>query len=127
MMRRSPARAALVTVLVAASFAGSGRAEAPPRAPSRPSAARPDLETMAPSRPGRPAVERDPGREPRPHEPVFVGPAATTTRRARVGLSAWIAPGAPFDRRESPGGVALGLTVAWPPPSGHEAPPHSAP
>ena len=41
---------------------------------------------------------------------------ATTTEQTRFGLSSWIAPGAPFDHRENPGGVAIGFTIAWPPP-----------
>ena len=78
---------------------------------------RSDLETAAPPR-GLPVEqERDPGHGPTPHEPLFLEPAATTTERARFGLSAWIAPGAPFDRRENPGGPAVGFTIAWPPPA----------
>ena len=78
-----------------------------------------DLETAAPPR-GLPVEqERDPGHGPTPHEPLFLEPAATSTERARLGLSAWIAPGAPFDRRENPGGPAVGFTIAWPPPDRH--------
>jgi hypothetical protein len=74
------------------------------------------LETVAPPRGGSLEQERDPGRGPRPHEPVFLEPAATTTEHARLGLSTWITPGAPFDHRENPGGVAIGFTIAWPAP-----------
>jgi hypothetical protein len=84
---------------------------------SRPAAARNDLQTVAPQRGRMLEEERDPGRGPRPHEPVFVGPAAITTGHARLGPSAWIAPGAPLERRENPGGVALGFTIAWPTPA----------
>ena len=52
----------------------------------------------------------------------FVPPAATTTEHTRLGLSAWITPGAPFERHENPGGVAVGFTVAWPPPAPSAAP-----
>ena len=90
-----------------------------------PGAARSDLQSVAPQ-PGRTIEEeRDPGRGPRPHEPVFIEPAATTTEHTRLGLSAWIAPGAPFERRENPGGVAIGFTIAWP--AGTRAPGPSAP
>jgi hypothetical protein len=76
-----------------------------------------DLERVAP--PSGPPLdqERDLGRGPRPHEPIFLEPAATTTKRARLGLSSWIAPGAPFDHRENPGGVAIGFTIARPTPA----------
>ena len=76
-----------------------------------------ELERVAP--PSGPPLdqERDLGRGPRPHEPIFLEPAATTTKRARLGLSSWIAPGAPFDHRENPGGVAIGFTIARPTPA----------
>lgn len=76
-----------------------------------------DLQMAAPPRGGPLEEERDPGRGPRPHEPVFLEPAAITTEHTRFGLSTWIAPGAPFDHRENPGGVAIGLTIAWPAPA----------
>jgi hypothetical protein len=75
-----------------------------------------DLQTVAPQRGRLLEEERDPGRGPRPHEPVFLEPAATTTEHARFGLSTWITPGAPLDHRENPGGVAIGFTIAWPAP-----------
>jgi hypothetical protein len=75
------------------------------------------LQAVAPQRGGALEAERDPGQGPRPLEPVFLEPAATTTERARLGLSTWIAPGAPFDHREDPGGVAIGFTIAWPAPA----------
>ena len=78
-----------------------------------------DLETIAPQRGRSLEEERDPGRGPRPHEPAFLEPAATTTEHARLGLSAWVTPGPPFDHREDPGGVAIGLTIGWPPPARH--------
>jgi hypothetical protein len=76
-----------------------------------------DLQTVAPQRGRSVDEERDPGRGPRPHEPVFLEPAATTTERARLGLSSWITPGAPFDHRENPGGVAIGFSISWPAPA----------
>lgn len=72
-----------------------------------------DLQTVAPPRGGGLEQERDPGMGPRAHEPVFFGPASTTTEHTRFGLSSWIAPGAPFDHREDPGGVAVGFTISW--------------
>ncbi len=75
------------------------------------------LQTVAPPRGRFLEEERDPGQGPRLHEPVFLEPAATTTEHARFGLSTWITPGAPFDHREDPGGVAIGLTIAWPAPA----------
>ncbi len=75
-----------------------------------------DLRTVAPPRGGALEQERDPGMGPRAHEPVFFGPASTTTEHTRFGLSSWIAPGAPFDHREDPGGVAAGFTISWPAP-----------
>jgi hypothetical protein len=52
----------------------------------------------------------------------FMEPAATTTEHTRLGLSAWIAEGAPAERRENPGGVAVGFTVAWPPSQAERSP-----
>ena len=117
-------RAVLTTVvmLVAGGMLGTrgaGVAGAQPAAPisGGPGTARSDLESVAPPR-GLPVEqERDPGRGPTPHEPVFLEPAATTTEHVRLGLSAWIAPGAPFDHRENPGGPAVGVTIAWPTPA----------
>jgi hypothetical protein len=121
---RPPFLGVLGILLVAGSAFGPGRAEAQPTAAGDASRARPgtagsDLETVAPLR-GLPVEqERDPGRGPTAHEPVFLEPAATTTEHVRLGLSAWIAPGAPFDHRESPGGPAVGFTITWPPPVQH--------
>jgi hypothetical protein len=109
--------AAVLVTLVA------GRAGAQPTAPtgSGPASTPKDLETVGPPR-GLPVEqERDSGRGPTTHEPVFLEPAATTTEHVRFGLSAWIAPGPPFDHRENPGGPALGLTIAWPAPA-HDVP-----
>jgi hypothetical protein len=75
-----------------------------------------DLQRTAPLRGGPLDEERDRGNGSRPHEPAFLGPPLVTTEQAQVGLSSWIAPGAPFDHREDPGGVAIGLTVGWPGP-----------
>jgi hypothetical protein len=75
-----------------------------------------DLQNVAPPRGGALEQERDPGMGPRAHEPVFFGPASITTDHTRFGLSSWIAPGAPFDHREDPGGVAAGFTISWPAP-----------
>ena len=82
-----------------------------------PAVTRSSLEAVSP--PSGPSLdeERDVGRGPRPHEPVFLEPAATTTSRGRLGLSSWIAPGAPAEHRENPGGVAIGFTIAWPAPA----------
>jgi hypothetical protein len=80
-------------------------------------AGRGDLESVAPQR-GLPVEqERDLGHGPSRHEPVFLEPAATTTEHTRFGLSAWIAPAAPFDRHENPGGPAIGFTITWPRPT----------
>lgn len=92
---------------------GSGNASG-----ALPPAAYPDLQTVSPPRGGSLDQERTPGVGPRIHEPVFLEPATTTTEHTRFGASAWIAPGAPFDHRENPGGVAIGFTIAWPPPAG---------
>jgi hypothetical protein len=82
-----------------------------PGAPDFP--ARTDLQTEVLA-PGRTlSQERDLHIGPRPR---FIEPAATTTEHTRLGLSAWITEGAPFERRENPGGVAVGFTLAWPPP-----------
>src|SRR5262245_36777223 len=70
-----------------------------------PPAAYPDLQTVSPPRGGSLEQERTPGVGPRIHEPVFLEPATATTEHTRLGPSAWIAPGAPFDHRENPGGV----------------------
>jgi hypothetical protein len=74
-----------------------------------------DLQSVAPPRGRSVEEERDPGRGPRSHEPVFLGPT-TTTEHAKVGLSTWITPGAPAEHRENPGGIAIGLTITWPAP-----------
>jgi hypothetical protein len=78
-------------------------------------AASSDLQSVAPPRGRSVEEERDPGRGPRSHEPVFLGPT-TTTEHAKVGLSTWITPGAPAEHRENPGGIAIGLTITWPAP-----------
>ena len=78
--------------------------------------------SVAPQRGRSLDEERDPGGGPRPHEPVFLDLATTTTEHVRAGLSSWIAPSAPFDHREDPGGVAIGLTITWPPPRHDVAP-----
>jgi hypothetical protein len=72
--------------------------------------------TVAPLRGRSLDQERDPGGGPRPTEPVFLEPATVATEHFRAGLSSWITPGAPFDHREDPGGVAVGLTITWPVP-----------
>jgi len=107
----------LVVVGIYSSVGAAPAAPAAGDAGSRSAAARNDLQTVAPQRGRISEEERDPGRGPSPHEPVFIEPAATTTEHTRLGLSAWIAPGAPFERRENPGGVALGFTIAWPTPA----------
>jgi hypothetical protein len=94
--------------------AGSEPTATPGPAASRSGTAAGDLQTVAPPRGGAREEERDPGRGPRPHEPVFLEPAVTTTERFRFGLSTWITPGAPSEHRENPGGIAIGLTIAWP-------------
>jgi hypothetical protein len=102
-------------VLAAGSLSGAsaaqGVAEDGTGSPAAP--VRSDLQTevLAPGR--TPSEERDLHIGPRPR---FVEPAATTTEHTRLGLSAWIAQGAPVERHENPGGVAIGFTVAWPPP-----------
>jgi hypothetical protein len=112
----------LALILLAGSLGLAGAADAQPTAPFGGQAGvRPatpsHLERVAPSR-GLPVEqERDPGRGPAPHEPVFLASAATTTDDVRFALSAWIAPGPPFDHRENPGGPAVGLTVTWPGPT----------
>ena len=119
-------RTALVMMLVTGGFLGAraGLASAEPASPAESGTPRRPpggLETVAPPR-GLPVEqERDPGHGPTPHEPVFLEPAATTTEHVRVRLSGWVAPPAPFERHENPGGPALGLTITWPPPA-REAP-----
>ena len=83
---------------------------------ARSATARNDLRSVAPQRGRAVEEERDPGRGPRPHEPVFLEPAAITTEHTRLGLSTWITPGAPSEHRENPGGIAIGFTIAWPAP-----------
>ncbi len=112
----------LVMILIAGGLLSARVAGAQaPEAPSRDGGARPpastDLQAISPPRGGSLEQERDLGVGPRIHEPIFLEPAATTTEHTRFGLSSWIAPGAPFDHRENPGGVAIGFTIAWPPPA----------
>jgi hypothetical protein len=94
--------------------ASAAPAAAPGANVPSPAAIQNDLERVAP--PSGPPLdqERDLGRGPRPLEPIFLEPAAATTKGVRLGLSSWIAPGAPFDHRENPGGVAIGFTIARP-------------
>ena len=124
-MRPRAVLRALVPLLVAGGILGLGvgDAGAQPATPggsvrdTRLAPDRSDLKAVAPPR-GLPVEqERDPGRGPALHEPVFLAPAVTTTEHVRFGLSAWIAPGAPFDHGESPGGPAVGFTITWPPPA----------
>ena len=98
--------------------AGDRRRPARGAGTAPPARAGSDLETVAPPR-GLPVErERDPGRGPTPHEPVFLEPAATTTEHARLGLSA-------LDRarrRRSTtmrirAGSRVGFTITWPPPA----------
>jgi hypothetical protein len=70
-----------------------------------------EREALAPGHSSR--EERDSRLGPRPR---FIEPAATTTEHTRLGASAWITESPPFERRENPGGVAIGFTIAWPPP-----------
>jgi len=117
------ARALFMTVLVAGGLVaarGSGAESATPageEAGARSTTARSDLKAVAPQRGRALEEERDPGRGPRAHEPVFLEPAATTTAHTRLGLSTWITPGAPPEHRDNPGGIAFGFTIAWPAPS----------
>jgi hypothetical protein len=125
-MRPRDALAMLVMVLVAGGLVtarGAGADASDPAGTTagedtgaRSATARNDLRAVAPQRGRAVEEERDPGRGPRPTEPVFIEPAATTTKHTRLGLSTWIAPGAPAENRENPGGIAIGLTIAWPPP-----------
>lgn len=126
-MARRAARAILVTLLVlAGGFAttrdAGGESAAGGDTGARPETARSDLRVVAPLRGRSLDEERDPGRGPRPHEPLFLEPATVATAHARLGLSAWITPGAPAEHRENPGGLALGLTIAWPAPPREVAP-----
>jgi hypothetical protein len=115
----------LVGLAVAASAAaGPSAASAAPAgderragAPAAPAPSDLQTETLAPGR--TPGEEKDRRLGPRPR---FIEPAATTTEHTRLGLSAWITQGAPFERRENPGGVALGFTIAWPPPKAERPP-----
>jgi hypothetical protein len=112
-------RTSVMAVVLVALVAGGAGAQPPAPTGGGSPATRGDLETVSPPR-GLPVEqERDSGRGPTSHEPVFLEPAATTTEHVRFGLSAWIAPGPPFDHRENPGGPALGLTIAWPAPVHH--------
>jgi hypothetical protein len=114
----------LMMVLVAGGLLGAREvgAQAPDASGSSgstppPAAASPDLQTVSPPRGGSLEQERTAGVGPRIHEPIFLEPLAITTEQTRFGLSSWIAPGAPFDHQENPGGVAVGFTIAWPPPA----------
>src|SRR5262245_15855302 len=117
-MRHLPAM--LMMVLLGGGVLAVGGARAQPWSPEDRAAQRAttggDLETLVPPRGRQVDDERDPGRGPGLHEPVFLEPAATTTEHARLGLSSWTASGAPFDHRENPGGVAMGFSIAWPAP-----------
>jgi hypothetical protein len=123
----------LVTVLVAGGLLTARGAGAEPAATvggyagAHPAPGRRELQVVAPSRGGSLEEERGPGGGPRPHVPVFLEPAATTTERTRLGLSAWISPGAPSEHRENPGGIAIGFTIAWPAPSEGVPPPGPSP
>lgn len=123
-MRCRNVRALLVMGLVSGGLVtarGSGAESATTPggdAGARSETARNDLRVVAPQRGRALEDERDPGRGPRPHEPVFLEPAATTTEHARLGLSTWITLGAPSEHRENPGGIAIGFTIAWPAPPG---------
>ena len=111
---------ALACALAVAGLLTVGGASAQPASPSNggeaPLSRVIDLQRTAPLRGGPLDEERDRGSGPRPHEPVFLGSPLVTTEQAQAGLSSWIAPGAPLDRREDPGGVAIGLTIGWPGP-----------
>jgi hypothetical protein len=112
----------LLIALLAGALLGAGSASAQPATPpggaATPGApaAGADLQTVAPLRGGPLDEERNRGRGPRPHEPVLLEPATVTTENATMGLSSWIAPGPPFEHRENPGGVAIGITIGWPAP-----------
>jgi hypothetical protein len=67
-------------------------------------------ETLSPGHTS--SEERDLRLGPRPR---FIEPAATTVEHTRLGLSAWTVQGPPLERW-NPGGVAMGFTIAWPPP-----------
>ena len=119
--------AALLVSLVAGGVmvrvAAGDPASAPPGAATvRSPAADGAMTTVAPQRGRAVDAERDPGGGPRSHEPVFIEPMTMTTEHVRAGLSGWIAPSAPFDHREDPGGAAIGLTITWPPPRHDVAP-----
>jgi hypothetical protein len=119
--------AALLLALAAGGLVTTRVARAEPAAPpgaevSRPPAADSAVTTVAPPRGRSLDQERDPGGGPRPHEPLFLEPLTTTTEHVRAGLSSWITPSAPFDHREDPGGVAVGLTITWPTPRRDVAP-----
>ena len=125
---RTRALTMLVVTLAAGGFlTARGDAADPtgamPNAPvSGPLATGSAVTTVAPPRGGSLDAERDPGGGPRPHEPVFLEPMTTTTEHFRAGLSSWITPSAPFDHREDPGGLAIGLTITWPAPHRDVAP-----
>jgi hypothetical protein len=46
--------------------------------------------------------------------PAACGPSGSASPGVRVGLSTWVVAPAPFDRRDVPATLALGLSVAWP-------------
>jgi hypothetical protein len=119
--------AALLAALIGGGFAtpaaaADPTAPAPEAAAPRPLASGSGVTTVAPQRGRSLDEERDAGGGPRPHEPVFLEPMTTTTEHVRAGLSSWITPSAPFDHREDPGGVAVGLTITWPAPRRDIAP-----
>jgi hypothetical protein len=81
----------------------------------RPPTGRGDVEAVAPPGPTRAPEDRDyPGGVRSMHDPVFIEPMTATVGPTRIGLSAWTAPGVPFQIHEAPGGAAVGLTIAWP-------------
>ncbi len=85
------------------------------------------VEAVAPPAPARAGDRGYRGSVWPTHDPVVIEPLTATTDRARIGLSAWVAPGAPFDAREAPGGVAVGLTIAWPAARENAVPRHPRP
>jgi hypothetical protein len=114
--------ALVVGLLVSARDAGAQSDPAAPGVLRPPAALESELQRVAPQR-GQPLdQERVPGYGPGPHDPVFLEPATITGGDLQMGVSGWMAPGAPFDVRENPGGPAIGFTIGWPAPRRDVAP-----
>src|SRR5262245_965525 len=120
-MRTRGALVMLMAALVTGGFVTAAVAEGEPAITIPGGNAGSGVKAVGPERGRSTEEERDPGRGPSSNDPVFLGPT-TTTEHVQAGLSSWITPGRPFDHREDPGGIAVGLTITWPAPRRDVAP-----